>query len=419
MTGGGEFAPATRKTTILCTIVYYLPHALPRDVQSTKRSNAHKFPVPMQWTPRKYTMSRQTLGMHFIILGCFFCAHQTSAFVAQPLPPTASSRISRQQQQQLIPNFRKPESAVRRHRLAPKTISTITTPPRTTPLLLLQMSTRAATTKTVGRKRLATAMAFLTGWADVCFYVNFKAFGSMLTGNTMQLGIAVAAGHYRQVAFSASVILSYLAGTAVFRRTDVSLRKKTLPVCGILVAILFGLGDWIHYFQGGARWIPMMLFAGAFGVTNSLGTEVSGTLTFVVTGHLTRLVNQGVDRWSRTAGRTKLTEAQTTAAVQNAAICGGFVAGAAFAATLLRRGLLERFGVFSVIGVLHAILWLAHDIEAIGGAWWLRENKDLCDLDDDGKLCEEEDNVADLGDNLVIENTQTSSEEYDPEALRP
>ena len=247
----------------------------------------------------------------------------------------------------------------------------------------------------------------------------------MLTGNTMQLGMALASGtgpaQVRQVAFYTSVICSYLVGTAVFRRTDLSLRKKTLPVCGILVACLFILGDWVHYCAGagGARWIPMMLFAGAFGVTNSLGTEVSGTLTFVVTGHLTKLVNEGVDRWSRTAGRTKWSQAQSTAAVQNAAICGGFLAGAAFATTLLRRGLLERFGVFSVIGVLHAILWLAHDIEAIGGAWWLRESKALCDLDDDGELCEEAEIITEVEDKPTIKNMQASSEEYDPEALRP
>lgn len=135
----------------------------------------------------------------------------------------------------------------------------------------------------------------------------------------------------------------------------------------------------------------MMLFATAFGVINSVGAEVSGTMTFVVTGHFTKFANQLVDRLSRTAGHKKLTEAQNTVMVMNSAICSGFFAGCVFATLLKSFGFLNRFGVFSAIGLSHAVLWLAHDMEALGGAWWLRKDGEMCDLDDDGKSCEIED----------------------------
>jgi len=288
---------------------------------------------------------------------------------------------------------------------------------------LLLFSTHAALTKASGRKRLAAAMAFLAGWADVTFLVKFQTFGTMLTGNTMQLGLAVAKTDLRTVAYYSSIIMSYLLGTAVFRRTDLSLRKKTMPICSLIVAVLFVLGDWIHLIcsfssssigSSGARWIPMMLFAGAFGIINALGTEVSGTLTFVVTGHLTRLVNQAVDRLSRTAGRQKMNELQRLAAVQNGAIFVGFVTGAAFGSLLLKRGLLERYGVFSIIGLLHAVLWLSHDMESLGGAWWLRKAKTLREVDSTGKFCE-----LDGSDDMKIPGVKADANYVSGDELKP
>jgi uncharacterized membrane protein YoaK (UPF0700 family) len=75
--------------------------------------------------------------------------------------------------------------------------------------------------------------------------------------------------------------------------------------------------------------------------------EVAGSLTFVITGHMTRLVNQAVHRTSRTAGRKKL-----YSLVQNAAIIGGFFGGALFASFLKARQILFKFGIISCLGTL-------------------------------------------------------------------
>ena len=310
----------------------------------------------------------------------------------------------------------------------------------------LRMSTKAADAKALGKMRLATAMAFLAGWANIAIYLRFKTFATMLTGNTMWMAMALTERKYSTVAYYVSVITSYLVGTALFRRIDLSLRKKTLPICSAVVASLFVAGDCIHHSTYGlmpsmSKWIPMMMFAAGYGVINSLGMEVTGTLNFVITGHYSKLVNNLVDRISRTAGRKKLTEAEKMIAAQNAAISGGFFGGkvakrvkeeyghisypnrlltrtilhsnlslgALFASFLLRWKCLHRFGIFSAIGLSHALLWLARDIEALGGAWWLRKEGEMCDLDDDGEICdlpEEDDNDGNSEGN-VNESTPT------------
>jgi uncharacterized membrane protein YoaK (UPF0700 family) len=236
-------------------------------------------------------------------------------------------------------------------------------------------------------------MAFLAGLANIAIYTKFKTFATMLTGNTLWMAVALTQGKFLDVAFYLAVITAYMAGTAIFRRTDLSLQQQTLPVSAALVATAFVVGDAVHYATSTthavlSKWIPVMLFAMGFGVINSLGMEVTGALNFVVTGHYTKLINVLVDRLSRTAGRKPLTEAQRKAAIQNGAICGGFVAGAVFASILMGYKVLNRFGIFSAIGLAHAVLWLVHDMEALGGAWWLRKGGAMCDIIDNGELCD-------------------------------
>ena len=70
--------------------------------------------------------------------------------------------------------------------------------------------------------------------------------------------------------------------------------------------------------------------------------------------------------------------------------------GALFASLLLSWNRLHRFGIFSAIGLSHAVLWVVRDIEALGGAWWLRKDGAMCDIDDDGEICDlpDEDDVV-------------------------
>jgi hypothetical protein len=302
-------------------------------------------------------------------------------------------------------------------------------------------------------------MAFLTGFANLTLYTKFRSFATMVTGNTMWMALAATESRPLDVAYYISVIGSYLVGTCIFRNINLSPKHKTnlLPLSAGIITALFGLGDWIHYHGPSVlpflfvptttalstsisisslpRWIPMMLFATAFGVTNQVGQEVSGTLTFVITGHLTRLSHILVDQWGYitysmrrrfhrfllllllllrmgpkqqrqgrqvgpplvTATPKKMTQVEHLAMIQNAAVPLGFAAGATLGCILLGRQWLHHYGIISMIGLSYASVWLAHDLETIGGAWWLRYDKHRCDqVVDDGKICdleEEEEEV--------------------------
>lgn len=235
------------------------------------------------------------------------------------------------------------------------------------------------------KRRLATGMAFLTSWADVALFFKFQTFATMMTGNTIWVALALAEQRFVDAIYYVCVISSYLVGLSIFRRADLSLKKSTLPVCSFLVVGLFVGSDVLYHFLLPSRWIPVMMLATAFGIVNAVGQEVAGSLTSVVTGHMTRLVNQAVDRISRTAGRKKL---ERYSLVQNAAIIGGFFGGALFASLLQARQILLKFGMVSCLGILYGVLFLWKDMESLGGAWWLRKDGEMCDLDDDGELCQ-------------------------------
>lgn len=233
-------------------------------------------------------------------------------------------------------------------------------------------------------------MAFLTGWADVALVVRYNTFATMMTGNTIRMAQAFGEQRFRDVGYYISVIASYLLGLVVFRKTNLSLKERSMSACALVVTTLFVASDCIHCSYGGARWIPVMLLASAFGIVNSVGSEVAGTITFTTTGHLTKLTNQIVDRLSRTAGRKKLTPTDRVAAIQNAIVILGFFGGALWAC-LLRSFKVLKFE-FAVMGCLYGILFLWQDMESLGGAWWLRTDGEMCDLDDDGSLCHLDDN---------------------------
>jgi len=187
------------------------------------------------------------------------------------------------------------------------------------------------TAATGGRKkRLATGMAFLTGWADLALFRRYKTFATMMTGNAIWLANAVTQSRYSAACYYASVIASYIVGLSLFRRMDLQLRKQCLRACALIVTALFVGSDIIQYYTQ-TQWIPVLMLASAYGIINSIGIEVSGTLTFVITGHMTKLTHQGVDRFSRKRGRKKLTDDDKAVVVQNSAVVAGFFGGALFA----------------------------------------------------------------------------------------
>ena len=289
-------------------------------------------------------------------------------------------------------------------------------------IVLQQSSSTDATAKTITqaptppisrsdrKKRVATGMAFLTGWADVMLVTKYQTFATMMTGNLMKLATATIECNLLDVGYFSSVIVSYIFGMAMFRRLDLTYRKKTLRVCGLVVAALF-IGSDFLYAQTKSRFLPVVMLASGFGIINSIGSEVAGTLTFVVTGHMTRLTNLFVDRLSRQRGRKELVDKDWDGVKQNSGVIGGFFVGALFA--VLMKSKITNFaaGAFAAMGVLYGMLFSCIDMESLGGAWWKRKDNAMCDdVDNDGTICDLPDDLPDPAAEMAkINNTTDKS----------
>lgn len=239
------------------------------------------------------------------------------------------------------------------------------------------------------KNRVATCTAFLTGWADVALVTKYKTFATMMTGNTLWLAQAVVDLKWAQACFYFSVIAAYVAGLATFRKMDYTLRKQTLRVSAVLVTALFVASD-VIFAVTKSKFLPVALLSVGFGIINSIGTEETGSLTFVVTGHMTKLTNMLVDRTKevpKPSKRRSLTANEIAAALENMSVTFGFLGGAIFGFLLqAQKQLFLRSGMFSVLGALFGMLFYFLDMEKIGGAWWKRKNKKMLELDNDGEI---------------------------------
>lgn len=243
----------------------------------------------------------------------------------------------------------------------------------------LAMSTAAAATRQFNyKKRIAILMAFMTGWADTLFLKKYGYFATMMTGNSMKLGDALVAGRMTDGAFFATVIVSYIFGVGIFRRAELSYKNKAMNgLFAPIVAGFFCLADYLQWVNPKNRFSPAILLSFAWGIINSVGSEATGTLVFVLTGAMTRIANAVVDRISRTAGRKKIPK---EGLLMSLGVIGGFILGSAWCAFLgVKAPQLVTRGAFSIMGGVYGLLFLFLDREELG-AWWQGDGE-LCDID--------------------------------------
>ncbi|KAL3796649.1 hypothetical protein HJC23_009949 [Cyclotella cryptica] len=120
------------------------------------------------------------------------------------------------------------------------------------------------------KKRLAILFAFLTGWADYLLFIKYRFFSTMMTGNSMWMAAALVESRFRDVAFYITVIVSYIAGVATFRRAELEFREKALN--GFLAPIVSAFLIWsdvLTWRDNTCRWIPALLLSFAWGIINS------------------------------------------------------------------------------------------------------------------------------------------------------
>jgi uncharacterized membrane protein YoaK (UPF0700 family) len=129
----------------------------------------------------------------------------------------------------------------------------------------------------------AYLLAIVAGSADAVGFLAFNAFAGAMTGNTVLLGIALAAGKLVAAAQSAGIIAAFLAGvaaSAVLRRCVSLAGILCLEATAIVLAALVSPP------------IAAPVLAFAMGLQNAAMTRFAGTNlnTVFLTGNLQKLV---------------------------------------------------------------------------------------------------------------------------------
>ena len=208
-------------------------------------------------------------------------------------------------------------------------------------------------------------LAAMTGWADISLIWRHKNFATMHTGNTFWMASHFVEGNYGLAAYMLAVVASYVAGLAMFRRTYLSLKGAALKLFGPAIAATFLASDFLAWKHPASllygKALPVCMLSAGFGVINSVGTDMCGTLCFVLTGHLTRITNAVFDRLSYTAGRKEIAPAAMSGLLRSASVCVGFFLGALSACVTLRRrphlNADARVGMFGLLGLAYGVLF--------------------------------------------------------------
>lgn len=254
---------------------------------------------------------------------------------------------------------------------------------------------------TLGNRRLAAGLAFLTGWADVAMNARVATFCTMMTGNSLWFCRALVQRKPMVVMYYTSVIASYLVGLAAFRhqhkyytrsRASTSTdqepppkgRESILKLTTLVVVPLFVIADLLlkrNTFAAApgipasnlsvqARWIPALFLSFGYAWVNSVGSDVADNVTSVVTGHMTKMVNHVVDlmvkdNLSFLGAFAKLMK-QKPAFVTNLTMLVSLTAGGGWASIIIANPhwwvhRKNTLGDFSWIGIICGALFLWKD----------------------------------------------------------
>lgn len=208
--------------------------------------------------------------------------------------------------------------------------------------------------------RLIVGFAAAAGFADVVLLKKYGAFPTMMTGNMLKMTDAALAQRWADVTYFASAVVAYIGGAATYRRatatgvrTSLTEPLSTTPrQLAPPVLALFVLADVLtHACSAQRRWCMLPLASG-FGIINGVSIGNQRTITNMLTGHMHKLTNLGVD-----AALSGEPVAFAPGDRHSVGVLGGFVGGAVWGVAVTRRlpGFLTR-GCVCALGVVYAAL---------------------------------------------------------------
>ncbi len=164
------------------------------------------------------------------------------------------------------------------------------------------------------KEGLAVLMAFTTGWANIGCMMRFDAFGTMMTGNSLQMALLFAQGKWQGFLYYLSLVVAYVVGVLLYRVLDIAMGERSTPTrIAPVVFAMFLLTDaisWVaDYAQSSYFWCtdalspwleerymqewrkngPVIPLSIGFGMVNALSMDVTRYVTNAVTGNYQKI----------------------------------------------------------------------------------------------------------------------------------
>ena len=219
------------------------------------------------------------------------------------------------------------------------------------------------------KKRLSWAMSFHFGFLNILTILRHSAYGTFLTGNTINAASALSKVDLVSVGFYYTVIACYLLGQALYRVIDTRLYARTSAgAVAPLVFLLYTLTDVIDFLTtdgafsrgdadalGASRWSVLPIAVGA-GCVSACGAHLDGVVTNMITGHYATIVGSYASYYAQ--GR-QLAHARKRACIVSIGCVIVFTAGAALSAVIAHNAGTDW--QMTALGVLAAVLLAIHD----------------------------------------------------------
>lgn len=249
----------------------------------------------------------------------------------------------------LAPSLRSASSSVRS-----VSISSVVSPPPA-----------ATTADNDDKSLLIDGLAFMAGVTDVACFSRFSSYCNMMSGTTIQLAASLGALNALDALYYAGVLLCFVAGVGGYRVVDLRRQRRLTPSAVAPAVLLLFIASDVLLGRPRLSRVALYTLATACGLINAVSSEVTGTITSMVTGHVQRLSNALVD-W---AAPGELASATRAAASRSLRVLATFILGVVAGVRVF-----GTFGkplptyCFTSLGLIYAAMLTLHDRPNFGAS---------------------------------------------------
>uniref|UniRef100_A0A7S0U8H4 Uncharacterized protein n=3 Tax=Hemiselmis andersenii TaxID=464988 RepID=A0A7S0U8H4_HEMAN len=151
----------------------------------------------------------------------------------------------------------------------------------------------------IGQGGFRFLLAFVAGWYDVVCFKQYKMYANMMTGNSLNMCMAIGNGQYGDASLLAAAIALFNSGFTGFEYFDraVGSNGSCTAVAPVILG-LFAMADKLRREQPQSRWHVLYL-AVAGGIVNAVSASRAKIVTNMMTGHYQKLCGDVTDLLSK------------------------------------------------------------------------------------------------------------------------